>query len=78
MKDNRIGTVLVFKRSVTKEEAATALETIRALLDVPDTTYDYVRIKGTASVKSVKRPFRMVDVINGFDDAYGGPVWYTP
>lgn len=86
----RIGTVLVFKPEVTKEQAAQALADIAHVLDLPETTTAYEPTgesdlveqlrRGQRSVRPVKRPFQMADKIHEFDDYGGseGPVWYIP
>ena len=88
---NRIGTVLVFKPEVTKEQASQALADIAHVLDLPETTTHYEPTgesnlsveqlrTGRRYVSLVKRPFQMADKIHEFDDYGGseGPVWYIP
>jgi hypothetical protein len=76
----RLGTVLVFKEGVSKEEAAQHLARIAEVLDLPKSVTDYVPIgpPGGRRVKGVQRAFKVPDIINEFDDEYGGPVWYIP
>lgn len=80
----RHGTVLVFKRGVTPDEAAAAIEKIKEVLDLPEVTHDTVPVgtnrRGQRMVKMVDRPFVMEDAVHEFDDYDGcaGPVWYIP
>ncbi len=61
---NAIGTVLVFKPEVSKEEATKALEGLADFLQP-----NWIDDKGVSN-----QPFRLEE----FDDEYGGPVWYLP
>jgi len=63
----RFGTVLVFKRGVTKKQAEEALQKIQDILD------DH-RHGREVDGKWVNNLFH----INEFDDKMGGPVWYLP
>ena len=73
----RIGTILVFKKEVTAEQAAAALEKIAEVLDLPEETNKLVELPGKMCTYETI-PFEMVHKINVFDDEYGGPVWYIP
>ncbi len=90
MANNRIGTVLVFKKGVSAVQAAAALDGISRFLDLPETTTAYEPTgesnlsveqlrTGRRSVRPVERPFQMKDKIHEFDDYGGkGPAWYIP
>ena len=68
----RFGTVLVFKRGVTKREAEEALEKIRDVL-----TEDYWIDQGNPKLENGMYnhvPFN----VHEFDDEMDGPVWYLP
>ena len=73
----RLGTVLVFAPEVTPEEAAKALEKIRNVLDLPQTSHNIVS-NGDGTCRMEATPFKMQDKIKEFDDEWGGPVWYIP
>jgi len=89
---DRLGTVLIFKSDVTKEQAAAALARIKDVLDLPAESTDYVPTDEVVTVhsptagepmtkrrhKAVHRPFNTADLIHGFDDSFSSPVWYTP
>ena len=64
----RRGSVLVFKRGVTKKQAEVAL---RKIQDVLQENY---HIKYDRCDKPVRCSF----VVNEFDERDGGPVWYIP
>lgn len=66
----RIGTVIKFHSGVTRDEAIAALKSIKHLLDVPATVYDYKT--------KTNRQLLGKDMIHEYDDEYGGPVWYIP
>lgn len=68
----RHGAVLVFRKGVTPEQAAAALERIRDVIEVPPAVRDWTRESAPS------RPFRMADKVHEFDDEWGGPVWYVP
>ena len=69
----RIGSVIVFKPEVTDEQAATALESIKHLVELPTVAVRSVR------GKYVESPFTTADMIHQYDDVHGsGPVWYIP
>lgn len=78
----RHGALLVFKRGVTPEQAAAALESIREVLDLPAETTEYTDDQRAAgrfrAVRPSRRPFEMRDKVSEFDDDWGGPVWYIP
>lgn len=86
----RHGAVIVFKKGVTKEEAARVLEKLRDVLDFPATTYKYeptgksgqVRNawfgKGVRQVRQVEVPFETSHAIHEFEDEHGKPVFYIP
>ena len=68
---HRLGIVLKFKPGVTKEQAAEALKKVADVAELPTHSTDP---KTTRWV-----PIRsLMDVIEEYDDTYGGPVWYTP
>jgi hypothetical protein len=73
----RIGTVLVFKKDVSPEEAAKALEQIREVLDLPEKSFKMEILPGKRC-RTHEVPFTMPDKIEEYDDEYGGPVWYIP
>ena len=74
----RLGTVLVFKRGVSPEEAAAALNLIRGVLDLPKETTHYEECAARRRMIPVTEPFKMIDKIHSFDPDMGGPVWYIP
>lgn len=83
----RIGTVLVFKEGVSPEEAASALQQIADVLDLPSevTVYEYAdgrntdnSTRGGRVTGSHKRPYNYQDSLHEFDDEFGGPTWYVP
>jgi hypothetical protein len=77
----RIGTVLTFKPGVTRVEAARALRSIGSLLDTPTATpvpRYFKNDEGRKCVSYDTKSFRHNDLLNNFDDAWGGPVWYIP
>ena len=75
----RIGTLLVFKPDVTKEQAVQALEKIKDLLDLPEEKIDYKRGRDHRTpCKRTVRPFKTADALNEYDDEYGGPTFYIP
>jgi hypothetical protein len=89
MNEMRQGALLIFKEGVTPEEAATALEKICDVLDLPDEVIEYVDgeevdvaiggiVRKQKTVKPVKRPFTMVTMVQSFDPKWGWPVWYIP
>jgi hypothetical protein len=67
----------VFKKDVTAEQAAEALEKIAGLLDLPKETNKLVNLPGNkCTFQSV--PFQMIHKIEAFNDEYGRPVFYIP
>jgi hypothetical protein len=77
----RIGTVLTFKSGVTRVEAARALRSIGSLLDTPTATpvpRYFTNDEGRKCVSYDTKSFRHNDLLNNFDDDWGGPVWYIP
>lgn len=71
----RLGTVLVFKEGVTREEAVDALRQMGDLLEIQHTNFD----KSTYSLlykNLVASPY--VNMVKEYDDEYGDPVWYIP
>jgi hypothetical protein len=84
----RIGTVLVFKPEVSKAKAASALNQIRHLLDLPETSYkanpevqDAINKGLTVQFKQGdwgEFPFHITDKLEVFDPEDGFPVWYIP
>jgi hypothetical protein len=87
---NQLGSVIVFKPCVGREEAAKALESIADVLEVPERSFDMVpvgdpndrRVNMYGNVvvqRSLKeRPFEFGDYLNEFDPSWGGPTWYIP
>ena len=78
---NRLGTVLTFKPGVTKVEAARALRSIGAVLATPTTTpvpHYFKNDEGRKCVSYNSKKFRHNDLLNEFNDDWGGPVWYIP
>ena len=73
----RFGSVIVFKKGVTKAQAAKALATLAAVVDFPEKVYEYPRV-GPRQVKQVEVPFTHEHAVHDFDDEHGGPVWYIP
>ena len=73
----RFGAVLKFKAGVERSEAIEALRKLKHLLDVPETVHDYKR-NSDGSLRPVERPFTGKDLVQDYDDSYGGPVWYIP
>ena len=81
----RIGTLVVFKPEVTTEQAAEALKSIADIIELPETTVDYVPVETRQGVlryttyQPVERPFEFVDLIRDYEDDCGsGPTWYIP
>lgn len=77
----QFGSVLIFKASTTKEEAAEALAQIGHLLDVPSEWSDPVYFTDEHNQKRVRyerRDFRYDDLVHEFEPEYGEPVWYIP
>ena len=79
----RFGTVLVFKKGVSKQQAAQALAQLAAVVDFPTKAFDYVPIpgrdpRGARQTKMVERAFKHEDAVREYDDECGGPVWYIP
>jgi hypothetical protein len=72
----KLGTVLIFKDDVTREEAAKALDQIADLLEpcwYREETPN--RISDTpARAEHFNAPYS----IQSYDSRYGGPVWYIP
>ena len=64
----RLGSVLVFKRGVSKKQAEVALRKIQ----------DVLQEKSHIKYDEHDRPVRCSFVVNEFDERYGGPVWYIP
>lgn len=59
----RVGSVIVFKEGVNRQEAAEALLKIKDLIEMP---------KDNNSFRAA------LETVRTFDDEYGGPVWYIP
>lgn len=59
----RVGSVIVFKEGVNRQEAAEALLKIKDVIELPQ--------DGNSLLSAL-------DCIHKFDDEYGGPVWYIP
>lgn len=77
----RIGTVLTFKSGVTRVEAARALRSIGAVLETPQTVpvpNYFTNDEGRKCVSYTTKNFRHSDLLEEFDDEWGGPVWYIP
>ena len=66
----RFGSVLVFKRGVTKKQAEAALKKIQDVLADDYWIKDFDIKTGHGE----KAKF----IVNEFDDKWGGPVWYLP
>jgi hypothetical protein len=67
-----LGTVLVFKEGVNAARAAEALRKIEDVLEPCWLNYSTTDFKPTGEYPTT--PF----VLNQFDPALGGPVWYIP
>lgn len=76
----RIGSVIVFKKGVSKEQAAKALALLSEVAEFPKTTAKptYFTKNGQKMVKYDDVPFEHSHAVNEYDDEYGGPVWYIP
>ncbi len=81
----KYGTVLVFKRGVTKAQAAEALMKIRDVIELPEPGSKRLEFPpgwpanaACAHENMIERPWKIQDEIEEFDDEYGGPVWYLP
>jgi len=74
----QVGSVVVFKPGVSREQA---LESLRKLTDVIDLNY-YVNAVDPVTQKprpaAVRKEMLQKALVNEFDPAYGGPVWYVP
>jgi hypothetical protein len=77
---NQLGSVIVFKPHVGREEAAKALESIADVLEVPERSFDMVPVgdPNDRRVNMKERPFEFGDYLNEFDPSWGGPTWYIP
>jgi hypothetical protein len=73
----RLGSVIVFKKGVTKEQAAKALASLAEVVEFPERSFTYPSV-GPKKVKLVEVPFTHEHAVHEYDEEYGGPVWYIP
>lgn len=71
------GCVLVFKEGTTEAQIAKALNSIKAILDVPLSVQEVRNVDNGAS-RLVQAPFRWAHIVHTFNPEIGGPVWYIP
>lgn len=71
----RIGTVLVFKKGVTSEQAKAALATIESLLESEFLEYPK---KSDGTTDYAATPDCVPALVTEYESDHGGPVWYVP
>jgi len=75
----RFGTVLKFKKGVTREQAAQALAKISDLIELRKSVVEMPKGRTVARLEHcIERPATINDEVHEYDDEYGGPVWYIP
>lgn len=70
----RLGTVIVFKKGVTKAQALAALSALNDVVE-PGRWIDYPEKNGRPNYST---PIPVTYRIEEFDEDTGGPVWYVP
>lgn len=73
----KLGTVLVFKDGVSREQAALRVAALTDILEIPEHGID---VGPRAGLKKAKRTPEQAasSMIYEFDPRYGHPVWYIP
>lgn len=72
---NRYGCVLKFRKDATPEQIAKALNSIKAIIEVPEHGVES-RNNTDGTVSYVTVPFRWSQIVNKYDDRHGDPVFY--
>lgn len=73
----RLGTVLVFKDGISREQAAKAIASLKDIVELPEQGID---VGSRLGLKKAKRTPEQAasSKIYEFDPRYGQPVWYIP
>lgn len=75
----RYGSVIKFKKGVTREQAAQAIAQIGHLIELRKTVLEMPKGRTAARLEHcTERPATINDEVHEYDDQWGGPVWYIP